>query len=252
MGYGRAKVVAEYVLSEASRVSGVRTVICRVGQVAGPTGEKGGWSQREWLPSLLASSVTMGVLPRSLGPANDVCWMPVDLLAEVVVELCLGVDEMEREEGVRVMRECEEELFDRDVRWRKSIQEGEEDSLLRRTPERCTVFHTSNPRSISYAALAPTIRYMIPPGIKEVPFQEWIVRLNESSADMANNPAKRLMEMFTGLAALDSVGKGMVKMDTRNTVLSSKKLHDMPPISPEWMRGWMWQWGYRGVERARL
>lgn len=53
MGYGRSKLVAECLLDEAARVSGVRSACCRVGIVAGPVGSRlGMWSKREYIPSV--------------------------------------------------------------------------------------------------------------------------------------------------------------------------------------------------------
>ncbi|GAB1316823.1 hypothetical protein MFIFM68171_07033 [Madurella fahalii] len=56
-GYGRSKLVGSLVLEKASDISGVPTEIIRVGQIAGPSTEKGYWNRQEWLPSIIASSV---------------------------------------------------------------------------------------------------------------------------------------------------------------------------------------------------
>ncbi|KAL9027102.1 MAG: hypothetical protein Q9196_004324, partial [Gyalolechia fulgens] len=88
MGYAQSKLIAEALLATAARTSGVRAVVCRVGQIAGPTdGEKGMWSLNEWFPSLVVSALRMGTLPRELGTMNKVDWIPVDLVASIVVEL---------------------------------------------------------------------------------------------------------------------------------------------------------------------
>ena len=53
MGYGESKYVAELLLEAGAEKSGVPTVICRVGQLAGPVTKKGGmWNKQEWLPSV--------------------------------------------------------------------------------------------------------------------------------------------------------------------------------------------------------
>jgi thioester reductase-like protein len=52
-GYGRSKLVSEFILSEACTRSGVQSSICRVGQIAGPVGVQSGmWNKHEWLPSV--------------------------------------------------------------------------------------------------------------------------------------------------------------------------------------------------------
>lgn len=53
-GYGASKLVSELILAEAAAQSGIRTSVCRVGQVAGPVlnGEHGIWNRQEWLPTV--------------------------------------------------------------------------------------------------------------------------------------------------------------------------------------------------------
>lgn len=75
-GYGESKHVAERICLEASRRSGVPTTVYRVGQIAGPTTEKGMWSPQEWLPTLVATSKAIGKVPNALG-SMAVDWVPV-------------------------------------------------------------------------------------------------------------------------------------------------------------------------------
>lgn len=75
-GYGESKHVAERICLEASRRSGVPTTIHRVGQIAGPTTEKGMWSPQEWLPTIIATSKAIGKVPRTLG-SMAIDWVPV-------------------------------------------------------------------------------------------------------------------------------------------------------------------------------
>lgn len=52
-GYGQSKLVAESILLAAGEKSGVRSSICRVGQIAGPVNTlRGMWNKHEWLPSV--------------------------------------------------------------------------------------------------------------------------------------------------------------------------------------------------------
>lgn len=75
-GYGESKHVSERICHEASRRSGVPTTILRVGQIGGPTTEKGAWNRQEWLPTIVATSKSMGKVPSTLGSA-PVDWIPV-------------------------------------------------------------------------------------------------------------------------------------------------------------------------------
>lgn len=75
-GYAESKFVSERICALASSFSGVPTTIHRVGQIAGPTTEHGLWNKQEWLPSLLATSKTLGMVPTELGNMS-VDWIPV-------------------------------------------------------------------------------------------------------------------------------------------------------------------------------
>lgn len=75
-GYGESKHVAERICLAVSRCAGVPTTILRVGQIAGPTLEKGLWNRQEWLPTIIATSKAMGKIPSDLG-TTSVDWIPV-------------------------------------------------------------------------------------------------------------------------------------------------------------------------------
>lgn len=75
-GYGESKHVSERILAVASAKCGIPASIHRVGQIGGPTGDKGMWNKHEWVPSLVATSKTIGKIPTSLG-AVSVQWVPV-------------------------------------------------------------------------------------------------------------------------------------------------------------------------------
>jgi nucleoside-diphosphate-sugar epimerase len=75
-GYGESKHVSERICAGASARCGVPTSIHRVGQIGGPTTEKGMWNKQEWVPSLIATSKTITQIPSSLGSVS-VQWVPV-------------------------------------------------------------------------------------------------------------------------------------------------------------------------------
>lgn len=75
-GYGESKHVSERICAAASAKCGIPTSIHRVGQIGGPTAEKGMWNKQEWLPSLVATSKAIKQIPNSLGSVS-VQWVPV-------------------------------------------------------------------------------------------------------------------------------------------------------------------------------
>lgn len=88
-GYAQSKLVAERLIATASQTSDLRSSICRVGQIAGPTSEEGVWSTREWFPTLIASSAQLQMLPDSLVSKDSVDWVPADTVGQSILELLL-------------------------------------------------------------------------------------------------------------------------------------------------------------------
>lgn len=99
IGYAQSKLVAERLIDRASRMCDLQSSIARIGQIAGPTGDKGVWNTQEWFPSLVASSVWLQRLPDSLGIKDVVDWVPVDIVGRVVVELLFGPTQANRRAG---------------------------------------------------------------------------------------------------------------------------------------------------------
>ncbi|PQE04333.1 NRPS-like enzyme protein [Rutstroemia sp. NJR-2017a BBW] len=89
MGYGESKYVSERILDYATRRLQISVNIARVGQISGPIHGAAPWSRDEWFPSLIVSSSFVGAVPDSLGVGlSRIDWIPVDALAEILLELC--------------------------------------------------------------------------------------------------------------------------------------------------------------------
>ncbi|QRV95194.1 acetyl-CoA synthetase-like protein [Ceratobasidium sp. AG-Ba] len=85
IGYGQSKFVAEKML-ESARLVGLETSIIRLGQLSGDS-VTGAWPTHDWVPSILASSLTSGYLPDAFG---IVSWTPLDTIARAVLEIGLN------------------------------------------------------------------------------------------------------------------------------------------------------------------
>lgn len=81
-GYIESKWVAEHVLAAAADATRLKPTIVRLGQLTG--GRKGYWKVTEWIPSMIKSGLSLGVLPNR---ANTVNWLPVDVAATSMVEM---------------------------------------------------------------------------------------------------------------------------------------------------------------------
>lgn len=83
LGYGQSKLLGSILLHDA----GIPAAVIRVGQIAGSRQESGEWNKQEWLPTIIASSVKLGVLPESLGASDDVDWMPIEDVALSILDI---------------------------------------------------------------------------------------------------------------------------------------------------------------------
>ncbi|KAI0391361.1 hypothetical protein F5Y17DRAFT_468272 [Xylariaceae sp. FL0594] len=238
-GYGQSKLLSERLLDMAAREANIPSTICRVGQIAGPTWEgeekekekegkaKGMWPKKEWLPSLIASSKYLGMLPDTLGRQDVVDWIPVDKTAEVLVELALHPP-----------------------RARPPRPEN------RTVVNGAKVYHAVNPHRTTWAQLVPTVleRLNMDRGEKTVELvslRGWVDTLRDSASAstrtgdgddvMTLNPAIKLLDTFESLL---EDGTESTVLETERAVEVSPTLSSIGPVRDEWMDCWMRQWAF--------
>lgn len=217
MGYAESKYLAERILDyAASKIPSLVTSIARIGQVAGPANSNGQWNKHEWFPSLVVSSVYLGMIPDSLGSKDhsEVDWVPIDLLASVLVELTFNENLAKKQKGAIVV-------------------------------------HPMNPRPTPWSSLigvvTATASQISKRDIVHVPFTAWLERVR-NEAEKLNmdqleemlevNPAVKLLSFYEELA---HGGEGMVADSTR-AVRESTQLQKLNGIKPEWMEKWVRTW----------
>ena len=220
MGYGQSKLVSERLLAEASKTTGLKTAVCRVGQVGGPVlrGKKGQWNKQEWLPSLIASSNFLRVLPRTLGPLENIDWIPVDHLAQVIVDLL----------------PCQTEPSQNKMKGEKSTN---------------AVYHIVNPNICSWNSVLPAVIKHLGGDVTVVEFKEWVEMLERSMSGTPNyerNPAAKLFDFYDNLRdkAVRFPKSRSVTLETKQTVRFSQTLATLEQVKFEWMDLWMQQWEF--------
>lgn len=222
MGYGESKYLAERILDHASStLASLNISIARVGQVAGPAYSPGFWNKWEWFPSLVTSSLYLGIVPDSLGKGADVIdWVPIDFLADALVELALGNTRERNGSGAKV-------------------------------------FHPLNPCPTSWQALKPVVGDVLNGisssrvqgrTITEVPLSTWVERVRveaeklDGAAGLAEmlevNPAIKLLGFYEGLLA----GDGLREVDGKRAMEGSEKLRGLNGLKSEWMEKWITGW----------
>lgn len=89
MGYAQSKLVTENLCDRASRQTGLKTRVLRVGQIIGDT-QHGRWNTTEAIPLMLQAARTIGALPEL---DETPYWLPVDTVAKACSEIaCSAAD----------------------------------------------------------------------------------------------------------------------------------------------------------------
>lgn len=229
-GYGQAKLLAELLVDRAARHLGkiMPAYVVRVGQVAGPVHHRGLWNPKEWIPSMVMSSLHLGQIPNTLGPRFDlVDFVPIDVLADVLVDIAMAPSEMVPEE-----LRCTDDIA-------------------------AAVFNIRNPHLTAWSTLVPAI--VERPGeqrpLQVVTPSTWLDNLQKSAETddedtiAKKNPAVKLVGFFEKLWSAET-GKpkecraiGLPQpMMVEKSLACSATLQGIEPVSLEWMRKWAQEW----------
>ncbi|KJZ79675.1 hypothetical protein HIM_01144 [Hirsutella minnesotensis 3608] len=212
-GYGESKFVAEHMLHAAAQALGVKTGVVRVAQVSGAAYSQGLWNRRDWLPRLLLSSKHLGVIPNHLGCLEIIDWIPIDLLARVLVDFAFHVG----------------------------------------TKSNFEIYHAMNPNTTTWSQLVPCVVRNLDGDdacsseskISQVSSAEWLRRLRASaSAQMdgsendvfERNPAVKLVDFFEDRFAREE-GDG-TSWAMESSAGASTTLRELLCIQPEWIGRW--------------
>ena len=147
-GYAASKLVGERIVQAAVENHGARATVLRIGQVVGDT-KVGVWKDTEAFPLIIRSAVTMGILPK----IDMTCqWLPVDTLAEAVLEIVgLSDGQWKTENGRQLIYNV---LSPHTFSW---------------TPELCSALHATNLSAF-----------------EDVSFKDWLAHLRSLSATTAS------------------------------------------------------------------
>ncbi|KAF2965799.1 hypothetical protein GQX73_g7777 [Xylaria multiplex] len=209
-GYGRSKQVGSLILEDVARSGDFPAAIIRVGQIGGPQADAGHWNKQEWLPSIIASSLYLGALPRNLGTMDRVDWTPGESIAGLVLDVA-GVSQVVLADDIG------------------------------------GYYHGVNPSSTTWSELAPAVQGFY--GKERIPelvsFSEWVDKLDKSQTSdiqvLDKNPGVKLLDSYRVMAG---EGQSPVVFDMTHTVQRSPSMRDAPPVTRELMRHWCRQWGF--------
>ncbi|KAJ5727271.1 NRPS-like enzyme [Penicillium malachiteum] len=217
-GYANSKYISEHLLAYAAQQGLPHPAFARVGQVAGPIRYPGLWNKSEWFPSVVLSSLHLGALPDSLGQAMDrVDWVPVDLLAEILVEVAVI-----NNSGLTVYHPV-----NLNPKSWKEIQPFVTDALQK-------VFQKTM-ETISLRDWVLRVRK----DVEAASQGDKVLKEAELQAHLAKNPAAKLLEFFEGLVA-NTAPESV--LDTQNTAQASEKVRAVDAVKPEWVEKWVGEW----------
>lgn len=210
LGYAESKHVSERILTTAVQTAGLNASILRVGQVAGPvTPDSGGvWNLREWMPALVKTSKSLGLLPDIL---NTIDWIPVDTLASIMQQLVHGDCSKGTSQVYNLINpyvaSWPDMLAAIQEYWQASGWQG-----------------------------------------RVVPFSEWLDALSkaaESNPDLEALPAVKILDFFVGLAQdAENCKTTRLTYDTQNARGNSETMASLKAVDGESMRIWMKQWNF--------
>ncbi|RGP80578.1 hypothetical protein FLONG3_1317 [Fusarium longipes] len=208
MGYGRSKLAASLILDAAVQQSGLHAASVRVGQIAGPKTEKGIWNRQEFIPSLIASSVYLGILPDHL--EQEITWTPIEDISGLILDIA----------GITAPKPV-------------SDISG--------------YFHGVNPSMADWSNLASAVKDFYGSGMKMVSLEEWVERLEanmkDKDLDVERNPAVKLLDTYR--AILEGKKKGQfLGFSMERTKRHSPTINNTGPITQDLMINWCRQWGY--------
>ncbi|KAI2610579.1 acetyl-CoA synthetase-like protein [Hypoxylon sp. NC1633] len=233
-GYAESKYLAERMLKHAAQRLHIPVVVAHVGQVCGATRSPGRWNPKEWIPRLIVSAARLGAIPDSLGAYGtdtlDVAWIPVDVLADSIVEILLK------------------------SRSTSSSSHSQRSSLQ--------VHHLMNPERTSWAKLLPAVLHASRDSkwglanydrnggspLAVVSREEWLRRLRDASNKLEASqegqdsadalPALGLLDFYEGKFAEET----FPEFEMANAVSASTTLQHSACIRLQDMEKWVRLW----------
>jgi thioester reductase-like protein len=147
-GYGASKYVSERVLVNSK----LPASSFRIGQISGGP-PRGAWSTTNWLPIIVESSVSLGVLPEAKG---FVSWIPPHAISNAILDVAFAKEEPPIAVNL---------VHPRPIAWR-TLMQPVADALVERNVTSCPLPFVS--------------------------FSEWLEKLESSAKDLSEETMKRI------------------------------------------------------------
>ncbi|KAI9695695.1 MAG: putative NRPS-like protein biosynthetic cluster [Bogoriella megaspora] len=240
-GYAESKHIAELLLDFTSSAKGLSVSFSRVGQIAGAVGFPSLWNTTEWFPSLIISCAHLSAVPVTLGRMDRIDWFPIDLLADVLVEVTLA-----EASGATVAADA-----------KPSIEPD-----LRRTH----VYHLVYPHHTEWPSILPAVASVLESYTKKplttTSTNEWmqLIRMDMESnigpkagnrvalteeelvGRLRHNPATKLLEFYESIMSDKAKGTPATILDIQETMRFSSKMRSLEKFGNAWVSKWVDEW----------
>ncbi|KAE9406881.1 acetyl-CoA synthetase-like protein [Gymnopus androsaceus JB14] len=213
-GYGESKYVTERILAK----SGLEATSFRIGQVTGGA-PNGAWATSDWVPILVRSSLSIGVLPDAFGVVS---WIPMDAVCNALLDVGFSHEPVPIAVNI---------VHPKPVSWTYVVQ---------------------NIR----AALVEE-KHLSSDSLPLVPYHDWVDTVethakNPTATDTQNIPAVKLLDFFrlqsnadnairkSGATTFESTGLAPLK--TANVQRLSERIRNLKPLDDMIVRKWVRYW----------
>ncbi|KAE9392424.1 acetyl-CoA synthetase-like protein [Gymnopus androsaceus JB14] len=220
-GYGESKYISERILAK----SGLNSSSFRIGQITGGRLNPA-WAMSDWLPMIIKSSLTLGMLPDANG---IVSWAPVDALAEAILDVGFFNEDSEPPLTINL-------VHPRPVSW-TSVMGAIRESLI-------------------------SAKHLSADALPMVPFQKWAQALEATATSLSLDPerianeipAAKIMEFVRAMSkasdettAEDSEALGGTVLKTTNILRMSRRMQELNPIGHQEAELWVGYWVQHGL-----
>ncbi|KAF9072483.1 putative aminoadipate reductase [Rhodocollybia butyracea] len=214
-GYGESKYVTERILAK----SGLQATSFRIGQVTGATAPNGAWATTDWIPIIVKSSLSLGILPDAYGVVS---WMPMDAVRDALLDI--GFSQEPAPIAVNV-------VHPKPISW------------------------TSVMQHLRVALLEA--KGLPPDALPLVPYSEWVSTVeqyarNPTETDMQKMPALKLLDFYKLQVTVDNAlrksgqstteSAGLTPLSTTNVQRLSQRTRDLEPLDGAAVRTWVRYW----------
>lgn len=261
MGYGQSKLVSEHILRAAVETAGAQASILRIGQVVGDS-KHGMWTDREAIPAIVRSALTMGILPE----LKILCqWLPVDTLADCILEIGGlfqrssngGHDSTTGDNNIEV----DGEAATNSITAKEPNKTGA-NNTAKDNASLSLVYNLLSPHTIPWTStLLPALHATTLPAFKSVPTEKWLQHLrtlaaSSSSTDPAANPDKnpaiKLIQFYESDFLRDEAKDGRVEFEIGESMSSCGSLKAVEDVvgsglMTKMVEWWMGRWVGKGV-----